>query len=122
MIDVRLLRSDPEFVKAAMVRRAKPALIHDLEQAQQLDSRLRDITNERDANRAQINGISKDVATMRRNKDESGADALMTQSRALGGTKWFVSYAVAAGWHIYFKRRVAKDAWQCRASLAKFVA
>ena len=67
-----------------MARRAKPALIHDLEQAQQLDARLRDITNERDANRAQINGISKDVATMRRNKDESGADALMTQSRALG--------------------------------------
>ena len=55
MIDVRLLRSDPEFVKAAMARRAKPALIYDLEQAQQLDSRLRDITNERDANRAQIN-------------------------------------------------------------------
>ena len=87
MIDVRLLRSEPEFVKAAMARRVKPALMHDLEQAQQLDARLRDITNERDANRAQINGISKDVATMRRNKDESGADALMTQSRALGETE-----------------------------------
>ena len=84
MIDVRLLRAEPEFVKAAMARRAKPALIHDLEQAQQLDSRLRDITNERDALRAQINGLSKDVAAMRRSKDESGADALMTQSRALG--------------------------------------
>ena len=84
MIDVRLLRSEPEFVKAAMTRRAKPALIHDLEQAQQLDSRLRDITNERDALRAQVNGLSKDVAAMRRSKDESGAEALMTQSRALG--------------------------------------
>ena len=84
MIDVRLLRSEPEIVKAAMTRRAKPALIHDLEQAQQLDSRLRDITNERDALRAQVNGLSKDVAAMRRSKDESGADALMTQSRALG--------------------------------------
>ena len=87
MIDVRLLRSDPEFVKAAMARRAKPALIHDLEQAQQLDSRLRDITNERDALRAQVNGLSKDVAAMRRSKDESGAEALMTQSRALGETE-----------------------------------
>ncbi|MEY3396068.1 MAG: seryl-tRNA synthetase [Actinomycetota bacterium] len=87
MIDVRLLRSDPEFVKAAMARRVKPALMHDLDQAQQLDARLRDITSERDANRAQINGISKDVATMRRNNDESGADALMTQSRALGETE-----------------------------------
>ena len=84
MIDVRLLRAEPEFVKAAMTRRAKPALIHDLEQAQQLDSRLRDITNERDALRAQVNVLSKDVAAMRRSKDESGADALMTQSRALG--------------------------------------
>jgi len=67
-----------------MERRAKPALIHDLNHAQQLDSRLRDITNERDALRAQVNGLSKDVAAMRRSKDESGADALMTQSRALG--------------------------------------
>jgi seryl-tRNA synthetase len=84
VIDVRLLRSEPEFVKSAIARRAKPALIHDLEQAQQLDSRLRDITNERDALRAQVNGLSKDVAAMRRSKDESGVDALMTQSRALG--------------------------------------
>ena len=84
MIDVRLLRSEPEFVKSAIARRAKPALIHDLEQAQQLDYRLRDITNERDALRAQVNGLSKDVAAMRRSKDESGADALTTQSRALG--------------------------------------
>jgi len=68
VIDVRLLRAEPEFVKAAMTRRAKPALIHDLEQAQQLDSRLRDITNERDALRAQVNGLSKDVAAMRRSK------------------------------------------------------
>lgn len=87
MIDVRLLRSEPEFVKAAMTRRGKPALIHDLEQAKQLDARLRDITNERDSIRAQVNGLSKDVATMRRSKDESGADALMAQSRALGETE-----------------------------------
>jgi len=70
-----------------MARRAKPALIHDLDQAQQLDFRLRDITNERDALRAQVNGLSKDVAAMRRSKDESGAEELMTQSRALGETE-----------------------------------
>ena len=70
-----------------MTRRGKPALIHDLEQAKQLDARLRDITNERDSIRAQVNGLSKDVATMRRSKDESGADALMAQSRALGETE-----------------------------------
>ena len=60
-----------------MARRAKPAILEELDHAERLDARLRDITNERDANRAQINGISKDVATMRRNKDESGADAVL---------------------------------------------
>ncbi len=87
MIDIRLLRSEPEFVKSAMARRAKPALLDDLENAQRLDARLRDITTERDAIRAQINAVSKDVATMRRTKDDSGAEALMAKSRALGETE-----------------------------------
>ena len=68
MIDIRLLRSEPEFVKTAMARRAKPALLDDLESAQRLDARLRDITTERDAIRAQINTVSKDIAIMRRTK------------------------------------------------------
>ena len=87
MIDIRLLRSEPEFVKTAMARRAKPALLDDLENAQRLDARLRDITTERDAIRAQINTVSKDIATMRRTKDDSGAEALMDKSRALGETE-----------------------------------
>ena len=86
MIDIRLLRSEPEFVKTAMARRAKPALLDDLESAQRLDARLRDITTERDAIRAQINTVSKDIAIMRRTKDDSGAEALMVKSRALGET------------------------------------
>lgn len=84
MIDVRLLRTEPELVKAAMSRRSKPALLAELEQAQRLDSRLRDITVERDANRARINSLSKDVAVKRREKDESGAEKLMAESRVLG--------------------------------------
>ena len=87
MIDIRLLRSEPEFVKTAMARRAKPALLDDLENAQRLDARLRDITTERDAIRAQINTVSKDIAIMRRTKDDSGAEALMVKSRALGETE-----------------------------------
>ena len=87
MIDVRLLRTEPESVKAAMARRAKPALLDELEHAERLDARLRDITVERDSNRAQINSLSKDVATKRREKDDTGAETLMNQSRALGETE-----------------------------------
>ena len=87
MIDIRLLRSEPEFVKAAMARRVKPALLGELEHAEALDARLREITNERDLIRAQVNGLSKDVATMRRTKDDSGAEELMAKSRSLGETE-----------------------------------
>ena len=87
MIDIRLLRSEPEFVKAAMARRVKPALLGELEHAEALDARLREITNERDSIRAQVNGLSKDVATMRRTKDDSGAEELMAKSRLLGETE-----------------------------------
>ena len=87
MIDVRLLRTEPASVKAAMARRAKPALLEELEHAERLDARLRDITVERDSNRAQINSLSKDVATKRREKDDTGAETLMNRSRALGETE-----------------------------------
>ena len=87
MIDVRLLRTEPASVKAAMARRAKPALLDELEHAERLDARLRDITVERDSNRAQINSLSKDVAIKRREKDDTGAETLMNQSRALGETE-----------------------------------
>ena len=87
MIDIRLLRSEPEFVKAAMARRVKPALLGELEHAEALDARLREITSERDSIRAQVNGLSKDVATIRRTKDDSGAKELMAKSRSLGETE-----------------------------------
>ena len=70
-----------------MARRAKPALLGELEHAERLDARLRDITVERDSNRAQINSLSKDVAIKRREKDDTGAETLMNQSRALGETE-----------------------------------
>ena len=48
---------------------------------------MRDITVERDTNRAKINSISKDVATARRAKDDVGAEKMMQQSRELGETE-----------------------------------
>jgi len=87
VIDVRLLRSEPDAVKAAMARRAKPAILEELDHAERLDARLRDITVERDENRAKINSISKDVATARRSNDDAAAEKLMQRSRELGETE-----------------------------------
>ena len=82
MIDVRLLRSQPEAVREALARRAKPELLEHVDHAMRLDTRLRDITAERDAIRAKINDISKQVGALRRDKKD--AEPLMTESRQLG--------------------------------------
>ncbi len=82
MIDVRLLRSQPDAVRSALARRSKPECIEQLDRAMRLDVRLRDIVAERDAARGRINDLSKQVGVLRRDKQD--AEPLMTESRALG--------------------------------------
>jgi len=82
VIDVRLLRTQPDVVRAALARRAKPDVLEQADHALRLDVRLRDITTERDAARARVNELSKQVAELRRAKQD--ADVLMAESRALG--------------------------------------
>ena len=84
MIDVRLLRTNLDGVKAALTRRGKPDLLLQIDQAVALDSRLRDMTAERDALRAEVNDVSKQVGLLRRDKKNDEAEALMERSRALG--------------------------------------
>ena len=82
MIDVRLLRSQPDVVRTALARRAKPELLEQLDHAIRLDVRLRDIVTERDTARARINDVSKQVAALRRDKQD--AEHLVAESRSLG--------------------------------------
>ena len=84
MIDVRLLRTNLADVRAALARRGKPDVLAQVDEAVALDSRLRDLTSERDALRASINDISKQVGLLRRDKKNDEAEALMEQSRGLG--------------------------------------
>ena len=84
MIDIRVLRNQPEAVRAAMARRGAPELLEQLDRVSELDQRARDIVARRDAIRAEVNDLSKQVGTMRRSGDVAGADALQAQSRALG--------------------------------------
>ena len=84
MIDVRLLRSDPDFVRRALERRGQPDILDQLERAVAFDGLSRDIVAKRDAIRAEINELSKVVGQLRRTGDTAGAEASQLRSRALG--------------------------------------
>ena len=84
MIDVRLLRTDPEGTRAALARRGKPELLDQLAEATSLDARLREIQTRRDALRAEVNDLSKQVGQARRTGDTAAADGLQARSRELG--------------------------------------
>jgi seryl-tRNA synthetase len=55
-----------------------------VDEAVALDTRLREITAERDALRAEVNDLSKQVGALRRDKKNDEAEALMERSRAGG--------------------------------------
>ena len=84
MIDVRLLRTHLDDVRAALLRRGKPDLVRQLDEAVALDGRLRAIGLERDEMRQTVNDLSKKVGALRREKKNDEAESLMTESRALG--------------------------------------
>jgi len=87
VIDVRLIRTDYEGVRAALARRHKPEVLEALERAAELDSRLRDITSERDGLRARVNTLSKQVGEHRRKGETAEAEALQEESRTIGDTE-----------------------------------
>ena len=99
MIDLRLLRTDPDRVKTALARRGKPELLNQLEAALALDGDLRDMTAKRDALRARINELSKLVGQARRDGDTTTADALQAESRQAGSDEELLndSFAVIQG-------------------------
>lgn len=84
MIDVRLLRTNLDGVRSALARRGKPDLLVEVDEAVALDTRLREISLERDTLRAEVNDLSKQVGALRRDKKNDEAEALMERSRAGG--------------------------------------
>ena len=84
MIDVRLLRTNLDGVRSALARRGKPDLLVQVDEAVALDTRVREISLERDTLRAEVNDLSKQVGALRRDKKNDEAEALMERSRAGG--------------------------------------
>jgi seryl-tRNA synthetase len=85
VIDVRLLRSEPDAVRSALARRHSPDLLVLVDQAIADDERLRVIAQQRDELRRQINDVSKQVGQLRRAGDSGAAEEQMAFSRELGG-------------------------------------
>jgi len=85
MIDIRLVRSEPEAVKAALGRKGvDPA---DVDRVVAVDARRRQLMGERDELRAQVNAASKEVGEARREGDHARADQLAARSRQLGADR-----------------------------------
>lgn len=99
MIDLRLLRTDPDRVRTALARRGNPDLQTQVQTALALDERLREMTTKRDALRARVNELSKLVGQARRDGDTATAETLQAESRQLGTDEELLdrSYGVVQG-------------------------
>ncbi len=71
-------------MRSALARRGKPELLDQLTEAITLDVEVRDIGTRRDAIRARVNELSKQVGAARRDGNAAAADDLQKQSRELG--------------------------------------
>jgi seryl-tRNA synthetase len=94
MIDVRLLRTDRERVKAALARKGvEPA---EVDRAAALDQRARDAVARRDDLRARSNTIARQSQDARKAGDAAAAQALVDQGRQLKTDEKTVSIEAAA--------------------------
>ncbi len=84
MIDVRLIRTDVESLRAALARRHSADVLELLDEAAALDVSVRELTTRAESVRSQINALSKEVGQLRRNGDHDAAEAVQARSRALG--------------------------------------
>ena len=82
MIDLHLVRADPDGVKAALGRRGVAAA--DLDSVVELDRRDRELKGRRDQVRARIKELSREVGQARRAGEHDRAEGAMAESRSLG--------------------------------------
>jgi seryl-tRNA synthetase len=93
MIDIQLVRRDPDGVRAALARRGAAT---DRDRLVASDARWREKTGRRDELRARVKSLSRDVADARRAQDTVRAEELAAQSRTLGQEEKPLDTEVAA--------------------------
>jgi len=82
MLDVRLIRSDPDAVKAGLARRGDDTSA--IDEVASLDAELRTLSAKRDSLRAEVRTISNEVGRLFRDGRQDEATDLQEQSRLLG--------------------------------------
>ena len=82
MIDLTLVRREPELVKAALGRRGVAG--ETIDDLVTLDLEHRKLLQEAERLRAEVKDLSRQVAEARRRKDDGRAEALAATSRGLG--------------------------------------
>ena len=82
MLDIKLIRNDPEAVKAAIARRGEDT--SGIDRALALDARVRAVGTERDDIRGRVNSLSKDIGALHRDGKGDEASALQEESKGLG--------------------------------------
>lgn len=93
MIDIRALRENPEEVIGLLARRGIDTSV--VRELIEVDAALREMIARRDSLRAEINDVSKLVASAYREKDTSKAEELRNSSRTLGLELETISEAAA---------------------------
>ncbi len=83
MLDLRMIRAQPDLVRAAMARRGIAGGAALVEQLLVLDERRRSAIGEADELRAQRNAVSRRIGELRRKGDP--ADRLIAEMRRVGG-------------------------------------
>jgi len=82
MIDIRLVRSEPDAVKVALGRRGVGAAVVD--ELAALDRRARELSGRRDDLRGEVKRLSQQVGVANKAGDRAQAAALADRSRAVG--------------------------------------
>jgi seryl-tRNA synthetase len=82
MLDVRLIRTDVDAVKASLARRGDD--VSAIDEIASLDAELRQLSGRRDALRAEVRSISNEVGKLFREQRKDEASELQEQSRLLG--------------------------------------
>jgi seryl-tRNA synthetase len=82
MIDIQLLRDDPDAVKAALARRGVEAA--EVDEILEVDTAWRRRVHEAESKRGEVKALSREVGDARKAGDTALADELTARSRALG--------------------------------------
>ena len=100
MIDLRLVRSDPNAVKAALARRGLSG--DEVDRVAELDVAHRALLQSQELLRSEVKTLSKEVGAARKAGDAERASVLQEQSRTVGDEeRELAAEADAAGYVAY---------------------